>query len=630
MSGIYGFTYHSDASDHIVDAMEGLTYWNRIYGREDHAGIILDRSALGCCIEHFSDRFPHGTPISEDGDQYAVVDALLYNRDELLPILQLPDDSLISDEALLLKLISEKGFEILSQVNGDFAGAIFDKASDTWRLFRDHLGVRPLYLYRDEHIFGFSTDIRGLLSIPGTKTDVNEDLIYANLIGAKVVTLKDTDFAHVVCAHPGAVTTVRMTPDGFDLQESVYWRPRRKKVRLKSEQEYRERLRELITDAVKRRCDAIPGTLGAELSGGLDSGVIDILINRLGRSAKFYSWSQDPLLLPLNPVADERQVILDICKQENIECRFKARDDGVRVNSNKERILPPFVNTQNLSYSSSWLREQGVRVVFSGHGGDEGVSHRASRYELFYNREFYHYFKLYWHDLKGRKLRLVRAIRSGLLEARKRRQEIHTPTSRQEYLHDVFHDRFAERMALRYREAPVYFNYAPHKYVMQGGTRNRLDNTAYQGALNGVRYLFPYVDYRVMDYALSVPRWLYISNEGNRMLFREAFRDLMPASLYDVHYKDAPSLSGSAEKIDRSSIFERNFSYLLNNLDRDFWAEVLDFRKIEQMKSPEINHKYMPAKVYLLIHHLGACELIQKVHQYAKKWRELDEQDEIL
>lgn len=79
------------------------------------------------------------------------------------------------------------------------------------------------------------------------------------------------------------------------------------------------RLRELITDSVKRRLDVFPDIIGAELSGGLDSGVIDILINRLGREAVYYSWSFSPQDLPDVP-NDERQVIADICEQENIIC----------------------------------------------------------------------------------------------------------------------------------------------------------------------------------------------------------------------------------------------------------------------------------------------------------------------
>ena len=52
---------------------------------------------------------------------------------------------------------------------------------------------------------------------------------------------------------------------------------------------------------------------------------------------------------------------------------------------------------------------------------------------------------------------------------------------------------------------PLYFSVFPHRFVTQGGTRNRLDNVAYQGASAGVRYLIPFVDHRVMDFAFRSP-----------------------------------------------------------------------------------------------------------------------------
>jgi asparagine synthase (glutamine-hydrolysing) len=96
-------------------------------------------------VEHFSDRFPGGAPILHLDGADAVVDALLYNRDELEQALELAPDCGLSDEELLLKLVGQKGWKALAMVNGDFAGAVWDREKGTWTLFRDHLGVRPLY-----------------------------------------------------------------------------------------------------------------------------------------------------------------------------------------------------------------------------------------------------------------------------------------------------------------------------------------------------------------------------------------------------------------------------------------------------------------------------------------------------
>ena len=65
------------------------------------------------------------------------------------------------------------------------------------------------------------------------------------------------------------------------------------------------------------------------------------------------------------------------------------------------------------------MRSQGTRVVFTGHGGDEGVSHRAGRFELLCNGELLNYLKLYYADLDGISLRLPKTVYNAVREARK-------------------------------------------------------------------------------------------------------------------------------------------------------------------------------------------------------------------
>ena len=84
MSGIFGFTRRDDAF--LEDTMGGLAYWNRIYGREASTSELIGSSGLGCHMEHFADAFPYGGPILDHQGCRAVVDALLYNREELLPL----------------------------------------------------------------------------------------------------------------------------------------------------------------------------------------------------------------------------------------------------------------------------------------------------------------------------------------------------------------------------------------------------------------------------------------------------------------------------------------------------------------------------------------------------------------
>ena len=628
MSGIFGFTYQTDTTRLSEQTLGGLEYWNRSYGREAGDTALWGASGIGCHIEHFSDRFPYGGPLLYFEDSVAVIDALLFNREELEQRLGVEDR--ISDEELLLKLIRDQGFDALAGVNGDFAGAIFDRKTNSWTLFRDHLGVRPLYVYHDSRLFAFSTDIRGLTAIPGADLKLHELRFYTDVIGFNSLSLQDTEFLSIRCALPGAVTRVTPRTDGFSLEESPYWRIRSKKIRLADDADYTRRMKELITDSVNRRLDAIPGLIGAELSGGLDSSVIDILINRHGRRGCYFSWSNDPQVLPLRDAEDERRVIFDICDQEGIECHFLTAKDKAGHEKMLRQGMPPFADTPQLGFGSAWMHRQGARVVFTGHGGDEGVSHRANRFELFYNREFLAYFRLYWKDFKGKPLRLLRTLRTGLLDALARWRQLTASAPEAAYDSPVLQRSFQARMRGLFRDQRMYFFFAPEKYVMQGGTRPRLDNAAYQGAQAGMRYLFPYVDYRVMDYAVSIPRRLYVGQNSSRKIFREAFRDIMPKSLYDVHYKDLASIRDLPRKDDQKKRFQYNISYLTEHLDREYWKDILDFDAIAAMELTGAHRSREESARKALVATLYRAVLIQDMVKISQNWRQAEDENETI
>lgn len=627
MSGIYGFTYRNADAVHLKEALEGLEHWNRMYGSKANEHRIWEYTAIGCCIEHFTDAFPYGGPVLSCRFGSAVVDALLYNRDELLTMIADDTPDTVSDEELLLKLIEQKGFDILAQVNGDFAGAIYDFQSEEWILFRDHFGVRPLYYYLDDDLFGFATCMRGLAALPGSDCSPNEQMLHAKLTGAVSLTPQTTEYAHIHCVLPATVTRFKMTDRSITRTEYVYWRYRRKKIRFHSDDEYRQELLRLITDAVNRRCDAIPGILGAELSGGLDSTVIDILINRHGREARFYSWSYDPSIIPIKSERDERILVLDVCAQEGIECRFRLPSDHQPKHSPSVTLMPPMANTQVISYSSAWLKSQGANVVFSGHGGDEGVSHRASRFELFYNREFLSYFKLFWLDAKGRRLRLLRALKWSFSDAWTRMKSGKHFREDLEFYNRTMDRGFISRMADTHVDRKLPFNYAPHTYVSLGGSRPRMDTCAFQGALNGVRYIFPYMDYRVMDYALSIPRRLFVSQNDNRTIFKETFREILPPSMRGTVMKSTVSLADYSSDVDFAEHFRQNKELLLKRLDRDYWNNILDFAGIEALEPACEQYDHTDLMLDRIMSTLWQCVSIQRFQNRARAWREEDERD---
>lgn len=634
MSGIFGYiSCRNDISD-IRVSMKKLQLWNHAYGKDAEEVLIREHFGMGCCYEKLSDEAKGNQPVLKMNGKYAVIDALLYNREELLE--KCCVQGIFSDEALLFHYIEKFGLDALKEVNGDFSGAVYDDEKKTLVLFRDHLGVRPLYYFMKDETVVFSTDIRGLTALSQVDTAVNEDWIFKTVSGYTTNDTEATEFAHIFCVKPAGYIRISTENQKVEAAKSIYWKLGRKKIRLSSEKAYMNKLRELVTDSVKRRLDAVAGLVGAELSGGLDSGVIDILISRLGRECVYFSWSVDPKELPMAE-NDERLVIEDICKQENVVCNYGKRHLDLSLQSDLAEsmrqiglelkteeppamryALPPYINALVICEASHNISKRGAKVVFSGHGGDEGVSHRCSAYELFYHHEYYHFLRQMWSISHGQKSRLIKTLKyvvKCLKEAKnKYKKPFHNPFGAPELLKVDFAKQFDEK------KMPVlHFAYDPKAYVMEAGSRNRLDNVALLGAHCGVRYLIPYLDYRLIDFAVSIPRYLYLKGNKNRYIFREAFKDIMPNSLYSLRFKEDNSRKNMEENPNWFEEYAKRKNDAVSKLNRQYWGKYLDFDLIDewlQRGKPSEEERFSDE---CILRSLFACALVGNMVEKSKE-----------
>lgn len=602
MSGIFGFTGHGCDVDNDTNR---IMTWNSLYGRAENE-VIKESVILGCCHEKISDHAKKEKPVIKRGNRIYVSDVILFNRDELLDKVQ-GKEALCSDEELLAEYIEKFGIEELAVVNGDFAGVVYDAEKKEITLFRDHMGVRPLFYYEKEKVLAFSTDIRGLLGLDFVDTAVSEEWISRLVKGYGITSPTDTEYENIHCVKPGSYRVYNLYGAEHKVnltKEVIYWTPGSRKVRCKNEKEYQKKLYELVTDAVKRRVEITSKRVGAELSGGLDSSVIDIIINRLGREGLYHSWSKDPHILSLVE-KDERIAIEDICRQEGIECHFtdginagdecvvakSMNDAGLLITDDENMefrfVFPPYINTEFILDGASYMKENGVDVVFSGHAGDEGVSHRPDIYELFYHHEYYHYLRNMWRRSWRSKNRVGATIKMV------KKNIFHTSRKYKASYEDVwgFPKLLKEDFALKYtneRRYPSYFFYNPREYIKNGGSRNRLDNLALQGACCGVRYFIPYADYRLIDFAVSIPRYNYIHGDVNRYIFREAFKDIMPKSLYSLNVKAENSRSAEKRADDWFEKYKKSKKEIVSHLNKSKWGKYLSYDKInEWLEAPE-------------------------------------------
>lgn len=590
MSGIIGFF----STDCNMDACKKvLTYWNQNYGTKQKEQQISEKIWMAVNLNHLSESVPELNTFLRRDSYSAVIDSLIYNRAEIIKKYSLSSTS--SDEELIFSLILNHGPEALKDVNGDFSGVLYDSERQFFTVFRDHMGIRPLYYYIDEHTFVFSTDMRGILGVPGLNIKINENHLFRQLSGLHGCNRIATDYEQIQYVQKSCWFTIKINgthPEKSNLHE--YWKLGAKKIRMKSDQEYTNKLRELIEDSVKIRVNAIDAPVGTEFSGGLDSSVLAVLLARMRKDSKYYSWSSDPEEWPIRSGKDERKIILDICKRENISCQFKTIESSLLKDTASniiQRLYPPYANTLQISMGCTWFQSQGVKAVLTGHGGDQGVSHRCHQYELWYNREYFSFIRASYNAMQGRKHRLYGTFKDVI-----RRLTVDHPLKTVKNtelwgatnIHHLMNPEFLSKMISCYKPESSAFGFDIIEYFKRGATRERMDNTAFQGANFGIQYLFPYLDYRVIDYAVSIPRYLFNNGKRNRLIYLKAFADLIPDSLDKMHDKENTSNTDRYEFSKDEILSENSLTKeLLDEMDVSFWKDYLDLDHIDRFYLPD-------------------------------------------
>lgn len=588
-------------SQENICTQSGLSFGNYFYGHKLEKKELTKNLFIGGYFSSLSSHPQNPNPILSSDQFYGVIDATIYNREEIIS--KANTVSSISDEQLLFNFIIQNGFDALKNVNGDFAGIIYNSKENILYLFRDHLGIRPLFYYNDGVTFVFSTDIRGILSQKNLNISIDEEWSYKAISGFIADSNSKTEYRNVFRVAPATTISVQLSASPLTISSKEYWKPATKKIRYFSQEKYKSELKKLVENSIKIRLDSFEGKIGVELSGGLDSSVIDVIINRLKRNCVCYSWSKSPSKLPIVESDDERIIINQICEAEKQECLFNdlSTSEWLQIFDKKIKsfnlfdgsliynAIPHHINTFPIYMTAYSVKEQGASVVFSGHGGDEGVSHRSQPYELFYHHEYYHYLRYHFAKTHGQKSRIKKTIKRIKKDLYEGRLESHQPF-RSSYSAEHF---IADDLLLKSRDyqfSPLYFGFDPVKYVLQGNSMDRPECAAFWGAYAGVQYVFPYLDYRVLDYALSIPRYCHLSKGRSRYLFKETFKDLIPEKLYKNTPKEDSSgrnRNNKKEEQDWFINFEKKRSRIISYFDRQTWSEILDFSKLDSWVSSE-------------------------------------------
>ena len=612
MSGIYGI-----ASVNTVKHFDysNLKIWNENYGDLPAQQYSTDHVLLGIKPELLKDNSVTADSfLSKCDNEVGVSDCLLFS--------EVPAD--VSDEKYIFGAICNNGIDSLSNINGDFAGAVWNSDGNELLLYRDHLGVRPLFYYLDDDKVIFSSDLRGITSLDYVDTSLDESWVYYNVVSVEFPSATDTEYKYIKCVPPGGYIRFSFAEGSVKAQEGKYWIAGNKKIRMKDREAYAKELRRLVEDAVKIRANATNLRIGAELSGGLDSGVISLILAQMNKDCFYYSWSPSPDDLPYAK-GDERLVINDICEKAGIKCNYGGLKisfldhDQMKVRSPLsfdektdnmafpfKYAFPCYLNTSQIYETAAVMQENGVKFIFTGHSGDEGISHRSNPYELYYNHEYLRYLKLMYARSHNKKHKILNTLKLTIQNQKIMRSELLHPIPYNEARSKILKQTFIKE--LNPSGSWFLFPYDPKTYIRNGGIRNRFDVVAFYAASVGIRYLCPFSDYRVIDFALGIPRYLFHNGYTDRFVFRQAFKDLMPKSLYVLKEKENRSYDNLPKNTEKKpEISDKELIQMrretLDLLSRDIWEKYLDYDVLDDW----VNGKFSPGDTQSIMKAVLTC-----------------------
>ena len=174
----------------------------------------------------------------------------------------------LADSGLVLAAWQRWREECLDHLAGAFSFAVWNQQEQHLFLARDHTGERPLFYASTANCFAFASMPKGLHPL-SLSAQVDEDYVaHYLMLGQHPV--EHTIFRHIRHLPPGCSLSIHR-------DKKKLWRHWRTdqlaELRLGSPDEYLECFRERFDRAVRVRLRT-RGGVGAQLSGGLDSGAV--------------------------------------------------------------------------------------------------------------------------------------------------------------------------------------------------------------------------------------------------------------------------------------------------------------------------------------------------------------------
>ena len=273
-----------------------------------------------------------------------------------------------SDTEVLLHLYEEKGVDCLSELNGQFAFAIWNSNNKTLFLARDRVGILPLHYTIQNNRFYFASEVKAIFANKDIYRSLDQESLdqiftYWTTLPGKTIfkNIKELQPAHYMLISPHEIKTDKYWDLNFQNNKEM--------VNRKTDDLVNE-ISETLMDSVRIRLRAdVP--VGTYLSGGLDSSALTETVKKnFNNELRSFGIRFENKDYDEGRFQNEMVDFLNVNHSEII-----ASNDS--IGANLENVLwhteKPLLRTGPipLYILSGLVNQSGYKVVLTGEGADE-------------------------------------------------------------------------------------------------------------------------------------------------------------------------------------------------------------------------------------------------------------------
>lgn len=509
------------------------------------------------------------------------------------------------DTEVVVEAFAEWGITFVNKLNGIFAICIYDKQERKMYLFRDRLGIKPLFYYWDGENFAFSSEIKSLLKIRKIRDGRQlNNIAVSGFLNLGFIPEPDTIYSSIKKFPSGEVGIV--SENGF--RSETYWDVEGiiRRNLITDYDEAKTRIRETLESSVKMQLMSdVP--FGTFLSGGIDSSLVTAIASKVctGKLNTFSIGFADRK----HDESEYAQKIAEYLGTSHHKYTVTENDAKELIGDMLDFYDEPFADSSAVpTMMVSKLAKRDVTMVLSGDGGDE-LFHGYGAY--IWAKRMNSLGKKPIKQLIGDILSISpsdRYKRASYIFKYKNKAHLKSHIfSQEQYLFSELE--LAKLLNGNYVDAGVeqdYSNYVRKltpeeaqaifdiRYYLKDDLLVKVDRASMK---YGLECRVPILDHRLVELALNISPKFKISNGVQKFILKDILYNYVPKEFFD-----RPK-SGFSIPLERW--LQTDLSYLISDyLNSDIIARynIVNYAEVQKLiKKFNAGHGYLYNRLWALI-----------------------------